>query len=299
MHTVRRLAVVAMAVALFTAAEGAASADTGGAPPRSGAVPQVRRPSESAAVRLNRMIMGDEVQDANNAAAANPRAAELRERGQPVPPGALPPGRASMQPEGRTSMQPGENVPPPPEPSGFGRAVRDVTQSVDRPGAYNPFAIELNPLGLFLGGRLSFGLEWVPVTHHAVVMSPHVVHATADVATSANSTVSQAFSGVGGEIGYRYYTGHRGMNGLFVGPSLIGGVYNAGLPNGNQGFTNVGLAVDAGMQDILWDHLVVGGGIGIEYLAVSHDFADLPAGPSTVAATGFKPRLLLQAGYAF
>ena len=46
-------------------------------------------------------------------------------------------------------------------------------------------------------------------------------------------------------------------------------------------------------------HLLVGGGVGVEYLSVSHDFHDLPTGPSTVASSGVKPRLLGQAGYAF
>ncbi len=89
------------------------------------------------------------------------------------------------------------------------------------------------------------------------------------------------------------------MNGVFVGPSLIGGLYNGGLPNGNQAFTNIGVAADVGLQDILWNHVVGGGGVGVEYLQVSHSFGDLPTGPSTVASTGIKPRLVLSAGYAF
>jgi hypothetical protein len=177
--------------------------------------------------------------------------------------------------------------------------VRDVTRSVDTPGTYDPFALTLNPLGLFVGGRLSFNAEWAPAVHHSLVVSPHFVHTTADVATSGNTTASQAFTGVGGEIGYRYYTGHRGPNGIFVGPSLIAGAYNAGLPSGNQAFTNIGIAADVGVQDILFNHLVVGAGIGIEYLSVSHDFGDLPTGPSTIASTGLKPRMLLSAGYGF
>jgi hypothetical protein len=139
----------------------------------------------------------------------------------------------------------------------------------------------------------------VPAAHHSIEVSPHFVHTTADVATSGNTTASQAFTGIGGEIGYRYYTGHRGPNGVFVGPSLIAGVYNAGLPSGNQAFTNIGIAGDVGVQDILWNHLVVGAGVGIEYLSVSHDFGDLPTGPSTIASSGFKPRVLLSAGYGF
>ena len=146
---------------------------------------------------------------------------------------------------------------------------------------------------------MSFTAEWVPITHHAIEVSPHFVHTTADVAVNGSSTESQAFSGFGGEIGYRYYTGHRGPNGVFIGPSLIAGIYNAGLPDGNQAFTNIGIAGDVGVQQIFWDHLVIGGGLGVEYLSVSHDFHDLPTGPSTIASTGIKPRVIFQAGYGF
>ena len=150
-----------------------------------------------------------------------------------------------------------------------------------------------------MGGRVSFNAEWAPVTHHVLLVSPHFVHTSVDVATSGDTTQSQTFSGFGGELGYRYYTGHRGMNGVFIGPSLIAGFYTAGLPNGNQPFSDVGAAVDVGAQEIFLDHIVVGGGIGLEYLSVSHDFHDLPSGPSAIATTGIKPRLLLSAGYGF
>jgi hypothetical protein len=180
-----------------------------------------------------------------------------------------------------------------------GNEVVDITQSTNKPGRYDPFAVELDPLGLFVGGRVSLNLEWVPVAHHALVVSPHIVHTSADVSTTPSTTASETFSGFGGELGYRYYTGTRGPNGVFIGPSLILGFYNAGLPDGNQPFTDVGLAVDAGAQWILWDHFVVGGGVGLEYLNVSHDFHDLPTGPSAIASSGVKPRLLLEAGYGF
>jgi hypothetical protein len=146
---------------------------------------------------------------------------------------------------------------------------------------------------------VSFNMEWAPATHHVIQISPHIVHTTTDVATGSNTTLQQAFSGVGTELGYRYYTGHRGMNGVFVGPSLILGFYNASLPNGETPFTDVGVAADVGVQEILWDHLVVGGGAGLEYLQVSHDFGDLPTSAATIASSGIKPRLLLEVGYGF
>jgi hypothetical protein len=159
--------------------------------------------------------------------------------------------------------------------------------------------LELNPLGLVLGGRFSINGEWAPVAHHALVVSPHFIHTTANIATAPRMTASETFTGVGSEIGYRYYTGHRGMNGVFFGPSLILGVYNAALPGGNQAFTTAGLAADVGVQEILSDHFVLGAGVGLQYLSSSHDFGDLPTGPSLIASSGFKPRFLASAGYGF
>lgn len=268
---------------------------------------QANETADTAANRLNRSIVGAERQRRNEEQAMAPRAqyrCVAEERG--ANPGT---GVTSMQSgTGRTSMQPGN------EPNstanqvgqtaaqatgGLEGTVRDVTEATNPPGPYRPFALEINPLGLFVGGRLSFNAEWAPATHHVLVLSPHLVHTTANMPLGGGTMGTQAFTGAGTELGYRYYTGTRGMNGIFVGPSLIMGLYNAGLPMGNQLFTDVGVAGDIGVQEILWNHVVVGGGVGIEYLQVSHDFGDLPMGPSTIASTGLKPRFLLEAGYGF
>lgn len=178
-------------------------------------------------------------------------------------------------------------------------AARDVTRATDEPGEFSPLAVELNPLGLIVGGRVSVNVEWAPVKHHVVIVSPHFVNTSAELAVSPEVMQSRTFTGGGAEIGYRYYTGQNGMNGIFFGPSLIGGVFNASLPGEDNVFTNVGIAADVGFQDIVFDHLVLGAGVGLQYLRVSDNFGDLPAGPSAIASSGIKPRLLAQAGYAF
>lgn len=177
--------------------------------------------------------------------------------------------------------------------------IQDVRREVERPGPYRTWSAEMNPLSL-LGGQLSFTGEYAAAPHHVVTVSPKFIRTSADIAMGDNTFRTQSFSGGAVEAGYRYYTGRRGMEGLFVGPSLILGVFNASLVNAeNQAFTNVGLAVDAGVQTILFDHLTLGAGAGIAYVNVSHNFGDLPMAPSAIAATGFKPRLLAAAGYAF
>lgn len=236
-----------------------------------GAVPKANAAADAAGTTANGAVVGTDTERQNQRDAVAPRP-----NPQKTPP----------QKVGQTTTTAAD-------------VVHDVTQQTDRPGRYRPFALELNPLGLFVGGRVSINAEWAPVTHHVITLSPHFVHTSADVAASPSTTESETFTGFGGELGYRYYTGHRGMNGVFIGPSLIAGAYNAGLPNGDQPFTDVGVAADVGVQEIFADHIVVGGGVGVEYLSVSHDFHDLPAGPSTVASSGLKPRLLLEAGYGF
>jgi hypothetical protein len=231
---------------------------------------------------VNRAIVGKEQEKKNEENAANPERTSEKERERK----AREEGREAGKAVGKTTTTAAE-------------VVRDVTAATEQPGRYRPFALEWSPLGLFAGGRISFNLEWAPATHHAIVVAPHFVHTAADVAVDSRVTLTQKFTGAGGEIGYRYYTGSRGMNGVFIGPSIIGGIYNASLLDGDQGFANIGVAVDVGVQQIFFDHLVVGGGLGLEYLSVNHDFHDLPTGPSTIATSGIKPRFLLAAGYAF
>lgn len=178
-------------------------------------------------------------------------------------------------------------------------AAQDVTRTTDAPGQYSPLVASWNPLGAIVGGRVSFNVEYAPVTHHVIIVSPHFANPSQDVMLTPGTTHTNRFTGVGTEAGYRYYTGHRGPNGVFLGSTLIGGVYNADLAQGNKAFTNIGIAADVGFQVIVWDHLALGAGAGIEYLHVSQDFGDLSAGPSTIASSGVKPRLLAQAGYAF
>lgn len=181
----------------------------------------------------------------------------------------------------------------------IGDTFADVERATDEPGNYHPVAVLWNPLGIFLGGRISLQAELVPVQHHAIELSPHFVHTSTDLAVGNNTTANQTFSGGGAEVGYRYYTGRRGPNGLFVGPSLIVDGYNASLPQGSHTFSNIGIAVDVGIQKIFFEHLVLGGGLGVQWTTVSRDFADLPTSASMIAGGGVKPRFILAAGYAF
>lgn len=245
------------------------------------AVDEANRKASADAAQANTAVVGKKTESDNERRARDPN---LR----PKPGGS----KDTAEAVGRTTTTAAEVV---------GKAVEDTTRATDKPGSYAPFSLEWNPLGLIIGGRVSIQGLWAPTTHHVVVINPHFIHTSADIALTVDPTTksTQTYTGVGGELGYRYYTGHRGMNGVFIGPSLIGGVYNASLPGSDQVFTDWGFAADVGLQEIIGDHFTIGGGVGLEYLHASHDFGDLPAGPSAIAKTGVKPRLLFSGGYAF
>src|SRR5438477_10623067 len=83
----------------------------------------------------------------------------------------------------------------------------EAPANTDKPAApaqekqFKPFAVEANPLAATLG-RYSIQGEWLPAEHHAIVLNPFFEHTSTDI-----GSYSETFSGFGGEVGYRYYTG--------------------------------------------------------------------------------------------
>lgn len=171
--------------------------------------------------------------------------------------------------------------------------VNDAPLGAPR-GAPRSFAITYNPLTINLE-RISLNLEVVPVSHHALVLTGF--YATT---TTNEDSFNNKFRGFGGEIGYRHYSGEGGPRGLYFGPSLLVGYYDAIPMNGARThFGNFGLAFDVGYQAIVADRWVVGLGGGIQYSAPTHEFPkqELPA--SVYTQPGLRLRLLLSLGVAF
>ena len=66
-----------------------------------------------------------------------------------------------------------------------------------------------------------------------LLINPQYTNLTAEVSVSSggsSATYDEEFTGFGGELGYRFYTGDRGMNGLFAGIFALGGAYQAKNP---------------------------------------------------------------------
>jgi hypothetical protein len=169
-------------------------------------------------------------------------------------------------------------------------------------------ALEMNPLGITIG-RFGANIEYMLAPHHAVIISPHYYFALPGVADQ--------FDGPGVEAGYRYYTGANGPIGWFLGGNLSFGSYryrhmadvairasdNVTLdgPVDNT-WQSIGASIDAGYQILLREHLVLGGGLGVEYKYYTSDpgfeFLSHPKHDLLYGA-GLRPRVLCAAGGVF
>lgn len=95
--------------------------------------------------------------------------------------------------------------PPRPLASAGGPASADA---LDEGVRFESVAVEGNPLGLAIG-RYSADLEYLPVPHHALHLTP--------LAYYALPGTGDRLTGFGAEVGYRWYSGARE---LLYGPGL-------------------------------------------------------------------------------
>jgi hypothetical protein len=178
------------------------------------------------------------------------------------------------------------------------------TQINSPPPKPRRFAFTFNPLNLVIG-RYGFNFEYQPAAHHSLVVTPHYDHAVAD--TMGEARITDHLDGAGAEIGYRYYTGTRGFEGFFIGPSLLlathkiytTSIYPFEQDNlGTKSFSSLGWAVDVGGQWQLgpW---IIGAGVGMQYTRLSTHFSELGFPVYAVVTDGWWPRAALILGYAF
>jgi hypothetical protein len=168
------------------------------------------------------------------------------------------------------------------------------------------FAITTNPLNLFIH-RYGVNFEYQPTLHHGVIVSPHYDNLSVGMTGPAfdasgnpqNASYTDGFSGFGTEIGYRFYSGNRGFNGLFAGPSLLLATYTASGEGKSTSFSSIGWAWEVGGQAQLGGGFIIGGGGGMQYTHVSKAYSDLPVLAGAIVGGGWLPRFLFNLGYAF
>jgi Protein of unknown function (DUF3575) len=182
----------------------------------------------------------------------------------------------------------------------------DVTVH-DEPPPRRYVSVAWNPVPLLMLGKVSFDVVITPTDHHALVLSPFYV-STATVPIFIDDSnggptqqlPQQTFSGWGGEIGYRYYFGHAGPRGFFLGASFIIGAFNASAQNGTStSYWDFGGAIDAGYQMLVADRVVLAAGLGLQYTATDKSIPSQEWPANIYANDRLNPRLLLSIGWAF
>lgn len=112
---------------------------------------------------------------------------------------------------------------------------------------------------------------------------------------------------LGGELGYRVYTGNDGPSGVFLGPSVVALPLAAPrLTDAYQteivSFMAYGASLDLGVQAVVGPGFTLGGGVGVMALAYSRPASATP--PAGIVLPAYPephvlPRLLVAAGWAF
>jgi len=169
--------------------------------------------------------------------------------------------------------------------------------------------LTLNPLALAIG-RYGANAEYVLARHHALTASGYL------------QTFPQAIlkrllpdmplgdgpqSRLGGEVGYRLYSGTDGPTGVFVGPSLVAMPLAAPRLASDYrpevvAFMAYGGSLDVGVQAVVGPGFTIGGGVGVMALAYSPPASATP--PTGLELPSYPephvlPRLLFAAGWAF
>ena len=182
-----------------------------------------------------------------------------------------------------------------PTPAGSDGTPRDRGTSSDTGSGFHPVALTLNPLSLLLG-RIGANVEYLPAKHHAIMLNPYMSSVSVE-----STNVKTSFSSYGAELGYHFYTGSKGANGFYVGPSLMAMRTTSKAEctgpctgSADVDFLTYGAALDFGRQYVSDGGFTIGGGGGAMYLRSTAS----PDGSNTVKFEGFVPRILFTVGYS-
>ena len=123
-------------------------------------------------------------------------------------------------------------------------------EEAETPKGFKHYTFTGNALNVIVL-RISANFEYLPVPHHAIVINPSIWG------------VPGVFGMTGIEVGYHYYSGSKGANGFFFGPSLLAYRFDV-LTIGGLASANIyGIAIDVGGQHIFGGGFTLGAGMGM------------------------------------
>jgi len=123
-------------------------------------------------------------------------------------------------------------------------------EEAETPKGFKHFSVTGNALNVFLF-RLSANFEYLPVPHHAIMITPSI------------GGIPGLLGMTGIEVGYHFYSGSKGANGFFVGPSLLAYRFDVFTIGGLASANIYGIAIDVGGQHIFDGGFTLGAGMGM------------------------------------
>ena len=146
-----------------------------------------------------------------------------------------------------------------------------------------------NPLSWIIL-RFSMNVEYMLVKHHGLILVPSF---------EGSSTDDSSSTYFGAEAGYHFYSGQRGANGFFIGPSLVYMYENSTLTQSRTTTQLFALALDIGGQHVARNGFTIGSGMGFMYFLSGSEKRTAKGSEPKVKRTGTLPRILFTIGYSF
>lgn len=164
------------------------------------------------------------------------------------------------------------------------------------------FTISANPLNLALNS-ISVNGEYMLTKHHGLTVTPSFVITPKD---ALFDVFMEARGDFGIEVGYRFYSGSRGTNGFFMGPSFVYMyMHRRAIHNDSDevverdSYSVYGLAVDLGGAHVSKGGFFIGAGGGMMFLRTTRDKYPLPKMGDDDGGRVTWPRVLFFVGQAF
>ena len=153
---------------------------------------------------------------------------------------------------------------------------------------FKSLAFTVNPI-TFLMTLVGANIEYLPARHHGIMLNPFVHPPLFNPRFNATSFY-------GAEIGYHYYTGTKGADGFFLGPSLI---YEYVVLDDRTSFSNAGIILDVGAQYVSDSGFTIGFGVGLSVRASLNKKSSYASSDTPIWMEGYWPRVLFMMGHSF